>query len=247
MFFVSICIGSLNIYFSYKYTSELTKVCNIYYRTQNLTNQNYTEECKYYFTKKDEYFEYFEYYALADTFFFRFSSVNIKDYRDLYHKINFQKNKSFESSIINISLVNYICFIVVFLFNLFSILYLFNKNNLLDYDNLTAGDYSIFLYNLEYAKKKFKKENKEIDYKRTKSNIDKKEFDENTLTKSQLDIIRTQNMNQIKQFKSFIENEICKEIFGKGLKIHHIDLCYKLKEIIYLQEELEEIKKNSKS
>ena len=69
MLFVSICIGSLNIYFSYKYTSELTKVCNIYYKTQNLTNQNFTEECKYYFTKKNEYFEYFEYYSLADTFF----------------------------------------------------------------------------------------------------------------------------------------------------------------------------------
>ena len=33
MLFVSICIGSLNIYYSYKYTSELTTVCNIYYKT----------------------------------------------------------------------------------------------------------------------------------------------------------------------------------------------------------------------
>ena len=50
-------------------------------------------------------------------------------------------------------------------------------------------------------------------------------------------------MKQIKQFKSFIENEICKEIFGEELKIHHIVLCYKLKELINLHEELEEIKK----
>ena len=243
MLFVSICIGSLNIYFSYKYTSELTEVCNSYYKIQNLTNQNYTEECKYYFTQKDEYFEYFEIYGLADTFFFRFSSVNVKDYRDLYHKINTEKNKSFEHSIINISLVNYICLIVVFLFNLFSIFYLFNKKNLIDYKNLTAGDYSIFLYNLNYAKKKFKKENKEIKYKRVKSKIDCKSFDEKSLTKSQLDIIHNENIKQIEQFKSFIKSVICKEMFGEELKIHHIVLCYKLEKLIKLHEKLEEIKK----
>ena len=47
IFITSIFIGILNIYYSYKYTKELTKVCNIYFKTQNFTNQNFTEECKY--------------------------------------------------------------------------------------------------------------------------------------------------------------------------------------------------------
>lgn len=243
MFFVSICIGILNIYYSYKCTSELTQVCNIYYKTQNLTEQNYTEECKYYFTQKDEYFGYFESYALADTFFFRFSSVNIKDYRDLYHKINTKRNKSFEHSIINISLVNFICFIVVFLFNLFSIFYLFNKNNSIDYLNHTPSDYSIFLYNLDYAKEKFKKENENINYQRIQSKVNGRAFDEKSLTKSKLGFVPSENMKEIKKFKKFIENKICKGMFGKELKIYDIVLCYKLKDLIELQEKLEEKKK----
>ena len=71
MLLVSICIGSLNIYYSYKYNSELTKVCNIYFKIQNLTEQNYTEECKYYFNEKDKYFEYFENYILLLIIFFQ--------------------------------------------------------------------------------------------------------------------------------------------------------------------------------
>ena len=241
MFFVSLSIGIINILVSYNYTKEMKNFCNIYL-TQNLTNQNYTEECKYYFTEQYEYFDYFDYYALADTFFFRFSSVNIKDYRDLYHKINTEKNKSFESSIINISIVNFICLLLVFFFNLFSIFYLFNKINSIDYLNHTASDYSIYLYNLDYAKEKFINSIKYIDSIRQNTN------DENIvkeITNRLLGIKPNNDMNRIDridQFKEYIKFKICKGMSNENLGIHNIVLCYKLKKLIELQADMEILK-----
>ena len=51
-------------------------------------------------------------------------------------------------------------------------------------------------------------------------------------------------MKEIEQFKKFIKKKICKEMFGNKLTICDIVLCYKLKELIELQKNLEEIEKN---
>ena len=50
-------------------------------------------------------------------------------------------------------------------------------------------------------------------------------------------------MKQIDQFKNFVKCNICKGMFGDKIKIHNIVLCYKLKKLIKLQEELEILKK----
>ena len=241
MFFVSICIGSLNIYYSYNYTKELTKVCNIYFSIKNITNQNFTEECKYYYTEKDKYFEYFEIYSLADTFFFRFSSVNTKDYRDLYHKMNKEKNISFEPSIINISLINFICLLVVFLFNLFSIFYLFNETNSINYKNLKPSNYSIFLYNLDGIQNYFNKNIEEIDLIRQKTIREGRTFDKKYITNSKLGFVPKENMSIINQFTEYMMNIISKKLFKERLDINNIVLCYKLEELIKLQKKLEVI------
>ena len=235
LLFVSIFISSLNIFFSYKYIKELTKFCNIYIKVKNTTNQNYAEECKYYFTEEDGFFDY---YSLADTFFFRFSSVNIKDYRDLYHKINSKNIKSFEHSIINISLVNFICFIAVFLFNLFFIFYLFNKTNSIDYFNHTPSDYSIFVSNLDGVQELFKKKPENIDQKKNKE-LSESTFNGELINKRQLSFVPDENMKKIEEFKDFIKNEFFKRFSNTNLKIF---LCYKLKELTKLQKELEEKK-----
>ena len=242
MFFVSICIGSLNIYYSYKYTKELTKVCNIYFSIKNITNQNYTEECKYYYTEKDKYFEYFEIYSLADTLFFRFSSVNTKDYRDLYHKINKEKNIYFEPSIINISLVNFICLLVVFLFNLFSIFYLYNKTNSINYKNLKPSDYSIFLYNLDGIQNYFNKKIKALDLLKKKTINEGRPFNREYITNSKLGFVPKENMPIIEQFKEYMMYIISNKLFKENLNINNIVLCYKLEELIKLQKKLEVIK-----
>ena len=241
MFFVSICIGSLNIYYSYKYTNELVHVCNIYFRTMNMTDQNYTEECKYYYTEKDEYFEYFEIYSLANTFFFRFSSVNTKDYRDLYHKINSEKNISFEPSIINISLVNFICLFIVFLFNLFSIFYLYNKTNFINTKNQKLSDYSFFLYNLDGIQNPFNETLKEINHQKQRTIKEGGTFKEELINNSKLGFVPKENMLGIEKFKEFILHKICKS-FSETYLINNIVLCYELKKLMKLKEKLEEKK-----
>ena len=82
-FIATIGISGLNIYYAYKYTYELRKVCNNYYHEELSSNNNYINECKFYFTEasKDS-----PYYNLINSFFFQFSLPNVKDYRNLYKK-----------------------------------------------------------------------------------------------------------------------------------------------------------------
>jgi hypothetical protein len=79
-----------------------------------------------------------------DSFFFQFSSVNIKDYRAIFKKLNEPVNDSFESTIINLSLVNSIILFLLFVFNLLYIYFLFNKSNAADYLVFTVSDYAVF-------------------------------------------------------------------------------------------------------
>ena len=55
----------------------------------------------------------------VDTFFFTFSSVNIKDYRKIFNELYPLNSDEIESTLINVSLVSFITFIIIFIFNLF--------------------------------------------------------------------------------------------------------------------------------
>ena len=158
-----ICVSCFNIYFSYKYTQELNTVCNNYYKSGYSTNKDYINECKFYFTEVDD--NIFNDIRI-DSFFFQFSSCNVKDYRDLYNKMSSEKSDSFESSVINLSRINFFCLFLTFIFNLVYIYFLFNKSNAADYLNFTVSDYSIFLYNLYDIHLKFLNNIEEINKKR---------------------------------------------------------------------------------
>ena len=179
IFIASLCISGINIYYSYKYTYELRKVCNNYYHNELKPHGNrmYVEECKLYFTEADKDSEF---YNLIDSFFFQFSLPNVKDYRELYQKINTDKSKDFESTIVNLSFTNFICLVIIFIYNLIYIYFLFNKSNAADYLVFTVSDYAVFLTNLydiydkfkEYIKKKDKDKDKD---KEKIENIDDKD------------------------------------------------------------------------
>lgn len=129
MIIVSLFISYLNIYFGYKYTNELRIVCNDYYKNGIMLSNDtsYLDDCKFYFTEAEKGSENFS--IIIDPYFFQFSSVNVKDYRKLYQKININRTNTFEQSIINISRINFCCLIFVFFFNLVFIYYFFNKSN----------------------------------------------------------------------------------------------------------------------
>ena len=231
-----ICVSCFNIYFSYKYTQELNTVCNNYYKSGYSTNKDYINECKFYFTEVDD--DIFN-DTRIDSFFFQFSSCNVKDYRDLYNKMSSEKSDSFESSVINLSRINFFCLFLTFIFNLVYIYFLFNKSNAADYLNFTVSDYSIFLYNLYDIHLKFLNNIEEINKKREEYQRLGKQFIEELEFKSKMGFIPTQGMSEIELFKRFITDKVCKGKFGEDFKIYSVDLCYKLEELMKLQEKLE--------
>ena len=264
IFIASLCISGINIYYSYKYTYELRKVCNNYYHNELKPHGNrmYVEECKLYFTEADKDSEF---YNLIDSFFFQFSLPNVKDYRELYQKINTDKSKDFESTIVNLSFTNFICLVIIFIYNLIYIYFLFNKSNAADYLVFTVSDYAVFLTNLydiydkfkEYIKKKDKDKDKD---KEKIENIDDKDNEKESskkkkkkskgkilnVDKSNSDI--KDNKSKLDQFKDYLNEKIFrmtrkekKEKNAQDYGINRIDLCFKLEEMVKLQKQLDEI------
>ena len=235
-----ICMSCFNIYYSYKYTQELENVCNNIYENGG----GYIEDCKLFTTKANEN-DGNSQYARVDSIFFLFSSVNAKYYRDLYSKLNpkeSEESDSFESTVVNMSKLNFFCLLFTFIFNLVFIYFLFNKGNAADYLSFTVSDYSIFLYNLYEIHEKFLNNFKEIEAKRIRNQSQGKIFDEAAEYKNRFGYIPNANETKETQFKNFIANKICKGNFDEEFKIAKIDLCYKLKELMKFQEELEEKK-----
>ena len=157
----SVGMACFNIYFSNKYYTEMTKVCNNYYHEKFKTmpdKSQYLKDCEYYMTDSDIDTDG-DYINKIDSFFFRFSSVNVQDYRGIFKNLYKDKNigDSYESTIINLSLVNFIILVVLLIFNLVYIYFLFNKGNAVDYLVFTVGDYAIFVTNLYDLYNIFKK------------------------------------------------------------------------------------------
>ena len=238
----SIGISFFNIYFSNKYYREMTKVCNDnYHENINSNNRNFLEGCEFYMTDSDP--EKDKDIKQIDTFFFQFSAVNIKDYRTLSKSMT-QDNTDFESTIINLSLVNFIVLIILFIFNLLYIYFLFNKSNAADYLVFTVSDYAIFLTNLFKLYNSF--QNTLGDVRR----LEKKYKDQNKTLDDMFYFMKLgfrpkDDMTEIQIFENFLKEKIFKEkrrgriICDYG--VNRIDFCYKSKEIIELQEKLNEL------
>ena len=237
-FIASVGISLFNIYFSNKYYKEMTKVCNNYYHDElSQGDLKYKEECEFYMTDSDPDKDDIK---QIDTFFFQFSAVNIKDYRVLYKKI-YQNNNSFESTIINISLVNFIILIILFIFNLLYIYFLFNKANATDYLVFTVSDYAVFLTNLFNLYNIFKNTLAQVKQHEKKNKDKGRNLDDNYYI-MHLGFKPTEDMTEIKKFEQFLLGKIFLERRrGKIIKdygVNRIDFCYKSKEIIELQEKL---------
>jgi hypothetical protein len=240
-FIATIGISGLNIYYAYKYTYELRKVCNNYYHEELTISDAYIDECKFYFTEASKNSPY---YNLIDSFFFQFSLVNVKDYRNLYKKLNNAENKDFENTIINLSFTNFLCLLIIFAVNLVYIYFLYNKSNAADYLVFTVSDYSIFLTNLYDIYKKFGNNlkyiiNKEKELKEKGKSLEKKTYTD------KLGFQPDEKMSQLDLFKKFLHEKIFKKknkdksITDYGL--YRIDICYKLDGMIELQKKLDEL------
>ena len=241
----SVGMTCFNIYFSYSYYDEMTKVCNNYYHNeyQNLVDKsNYYKECQFYMTDSDPEIDG-DNIKHIESFFFKFSSVNIKDYRNLYKKLYQNNNKDFESTIVNISMVNFIILIVLFVFNLIYIYFLFNKSNAADFLVFTVSDYAIFLTNLYDLYNKFK-ENLETIKEKEKIFKEKNKQINIEYYLDKIGFKPDDDMNEIKMFENFLKEKVFKEKTGidslLDYGVNRIDFCYKSGEIIDLKQKLNE-------
>ena len=213
---VSLCTSCVNLYYSYQVYDELSVFCN--------DNTNYDDICKLYY--KD------------DSFFFRFSSANIKDYRELYKKINSENSNNFNDTFINFSRLNFGCLIFLFFFNLVFIFFLYNKSRAADFNAFTVSDYSVFLYNLYDVHGKFLNIKKEIEEKKESCNQSGKTYNPDLFEKKKLGFKVNDIGSEIDQFKEFVKQKICKGNFNEDFKINRIDFSYKIGELKKLQDKL---------
>ncbi len=239
---ISICTGIVNMYYSNDYYNQLTQVCNNLYKEDIKPNKiapaKY-EACNFYYTEVEKDFEHS---TPVDPTFFRFSSVNIKDYRDISKVINTNKDKDYESTILNISRLNFASIIFLFFFNLVFIFFLYNKSNAADYLAFTISDYSVILYNLYDVHGKFLNIKKEIAQKKEECNRTGKQYIPDLYEKKKIGFRIDQINSEIDQFKEFIRKKICKGNFNEDFKINRIDLSYKIEKLTKLQDKLEKKK-----
>ena len=145
----SLCMGCVNLYFSFEYTRQLKKLCDDYFI--HTPGDKTLKYCELYYSDSEESS------TVKDSFFFQFSVVTAKYYRSIFYQYitDEEAQKSFEKTVVNMSRTNFGCCMFIFIFNLVYIYFLFNKINTADYLVFTVSDYSIFLYNLYDVHKKF--------------------------------------------------------------------------------------------
>ena len=241
----SIIIGTSNIYLNYRYTNTIMDFCNDYFKDYLIpyNDTTFLDECKIYFTEADKDSEY---YIIDNQFFFQFSTVNIKNYRKIYQKINliYDQNINFENSIFNLSLINYICLLAIFVYNLLYIYYLYNKKNSVNFRFLRQSDYSVFINNLYDVHKRFLDIKKEINERRAQSQKDggtTDNYEYDYKEKLGIDIPLSELKNESEEFKFFLKNKICKGNYNEYNLIDNIVLCSKMDKYKKLENNIEEI------
>ena len=236
---ISVCTSAFNAYISNSYYNELTEVCNDIYKTQIKSTpglENSYPPCKLYYTEADEDFIY---YSLVDTFLFRFSSVNVKDYRKLINMINTQKKDNYEESIINMSRINFSTAMFLFIFNLVFIYFLYNKGRAADFLAFTISDYAVFLLNLYDVHGKFMNIKKQIEEQKAEYMRTGKNYNPQLVEQKKLGFCIDQIPSEIDQFKEFIKLKICRGNHNESFKINRIDFSYKIGKLKELQDKLE--------
>ena len=131
--------------------------------------------------------------------------INYRNYRIIAEY--FFENYKFESTIINLNCVNFLCLINIFIAYLVYIFFIYNKSNVANFLVYTVGDYSILLTNLNDIYKKFKKnldyiQNKEIEYSNGNKKLEKKIYED------KLGFEPEENMQKLELFKIFLQKKI---------------------------------------
>ena len=252
----AIIIGIPFLIFSYKYTYALQIICNEYFNNENGFNgiigmMNY---CKLYITDED-YDD--DYYSVVDSPFFLFSSVNIRDYREMFYKLYNKDKIDFEKSILSYPLLNLICSITLLIINILFIIIIYNRNVLYDFQLTSPSDYTVMITNMNQLLNRYlnvKKKYEDMKLKEPdKLNEDGTPFDFEQKLKEELGIEDINpilesrkpingKISKLNEFKNFIENNICIDANKMKYNVQEINICFKLNKYMNLEGQLQQKK-----
>ena len=233
-FIAVVGISILDSYISYNYYYELTKFCHKL-NLLEMMHISIIHKCEVYSSAlrmilESEHKEK----TLFNSFFFKISLVNFRNYKIISKKLNYIiGNDKFESTIINLNFVNFLCLINIFIAYVAYIFFIYNKSKAVSYSVYTVGDYTIFLTNLNDIFRKFEEDLEYIQNKENELNNSKLDF---KLYEEKLGFEPDKNMPKLNLFKKFLE----KKLF-QNYNINTIVLCYKLNEIMTLEKNIEEL------
>ena len=195
------------------YTKELTEICyQIYKKEKGAINVTFPDCIN--FINADEISDIF----IKDTDWeFKVNSMNLKDYRKIYKKLNGSYD-NIDKIIINYNFEYFIGLITLFIMNLLYIIILFNINKQYDISVTSPSDYTIIITNLYSAFRKFwKKINKINEYIRKQNNKeDSTIYVENQNIKNEGKIPSSIDVNNEKE-------ELGLEDFPKNKEINILD------------------------
>ena len=245
LFICSVIIGITNIYYNSNCYNALIQFCNNYLKKDLIQGDiSFLEECKLYFTEAEKDSEYYNH--ISNNKYYKFSTVHVKNYTKIFKKIKLKSEQSisFENTIFNFSLINYICLISIFVLNIIFIYYIYNKNNSVNYKYLRQSDYSVFIYNLYDIHKRFLDIKKEINDKKLQSQKEegtKENYEHDYKEKLGVDLSLPELNYESNEFKCFLKNKICIDEYNKCNPIDNIVLCSKMDKYLKLKKDIEEI------
>ena len=224
-------VSLYNIIFSKKCYDEIYKLCN-----SNLKNILIEKDCLL-FTEKSKKAKNAPYTIISESYFFMFNSVNNKFYRNFYYNLNSKSNQNVEKVIVNSSYMNFMCLITLFIFNIYWIIIINSDAQNINMSILSLSDYSIFLTHVRHVLRTFLRERKEIIEKKVFSDGIKTEYDYKGELYSKLGIDNSLiDSSDLEQFFSFLKNKVFVFKDGKQLTVKKINFCFKISELMELQE-----------
>ena len=229
-FLVCLC----NIIFSKIYYEEVYDICN----NKNKINK-IEDDCKFYLEISEDNSKSF---LISNSFFFKFNGINAKYYRNLYLKLI--TNNKIEKNIVNTSFLNFLCLITLFILNLIFIIFIYSKSQNINLNILSLSDYSIFITNMKELHQNFLIKKNEIEQKKLEAEKNNEEYNYEE-EMNNLGIISLEKpiteLSEWGKFVSFLKNKIVVGENGEKFNIKEVNICFKLSELMELQEKLHKI------
>ena len=241
MFSVFLLMGIPSILLNNHYTSELNNICYILYKNNKIKHIQFNltfDDCQYFLNVSEDYNNDAKWEK-------NYNSINLNNYRNIYKILSSSQN-NVDKTLINYNFSNFIGLITIFIINLLYIILLYNLNKQYDISVTSPSDYTIMVTNLHSAFKIFWDKINKINnnLKQNKSNSSNKEHNSQEEIKEikelgLINLVKNNEINISEGFYEFIKNNICKTYNEEIFNIYKINICYKISELMNLEESIQ--------